>query len=49
MRAEKVGRDTMLSRIVDMVAVAQRSRAPTARLADQVAVLVRAGGDGGAL
>ena len=37
MRAEKVGRDTMLSRIVDMVAVAQRSRAPIARLADQVA------------
>jgi Cu+-exporting ATPase len=37
MRAEKVGRDTMLSRIVDMVAAAQRSRAPIARLADQVA------------
>jgi len=37
MRAEKVGRDTMLSRIVDMVAVAQRSRAPIARLADRVA------------
>src|SRR5438067_456345 len=28
MRAEKIGRDTMLSRIVDMVARAQRSRAP---------------------
>ena len=37
MRAEKVGRDTVLSRIVDMVAAAQRSRAPIARLADQVA------------
>jgi P-type Cu+ transporter len=37
MRAEKVGRDTMLSQIVQMVAVAQRSRAPIQRLADQVA------------
>jgi Cu+-exporting ATPase len=36
MRAEKIGRDTMLARIVDMVAAAQRSRAPIARLADQV-------------
>jgi Cu+-exporting ATPase len=36
MRAEKVGRDTMLSRIVQMVAEAQRSRAPIQRLADQV-------------
>jgi Cu+-exporting ATPase len=36
-RATKVGRDTMLSRIVDMVAKAQRSRAPIQRLADQVA------------
>jgi Cu+-exporting ATPase len=36
MRAEKVGRDTMLSQIVAMVAAAQRSRAPIARLADQV-------------
>jgi Cu+-exporting ATPase len=36
-RAEKVGRDTMLARIVDMVAQAQRSRAPIQRLADQVA------------
>jgi P-type Cu+ transporter len=35
-RAEKVGRDTMLSRIVQMVAQAQRSRAPVQRLADQV-------------
>jgi Cu+-exporting ATPase len=37
LRAEKVGRDTMLARIVDMVARAQRSRAPIQRLADQVA------------
>lgn len=36
MKAEKVGRDTMLSRIVQMVAEAQRSRAPIQRLADQV-------------
>ncbi len=36
MRAEKVGADTMLSRIVTMVAEAQRSRAPIQRLADQV-------------
>ncbi|MFL5259998.1 MAG: heavy metal translocating P-type ATPase [Hyphomicrobiales bacterium] len=36
MRAEKVGRDTMLSRIVQMVAQAQRSRAPIQRMADQV-------------
>ena len=36
MRAEKVGRDTMLARIVQMVAAAQRSRAPVQRLADQV-------------
>jgi Cu+-exporting ATPase len=35
--AEKVGRDTMLARIVQMVAEAQRSRAPIQRLADQVA------------
>ena len=37
MRADKVGRDTMLARIVDMVARAQRSRAPIQRLADRVA------------
>ena len=37
MRAEKVGRDTMLARIVQMVAEAQRSRAPIQRLADRVA------------
>lgn len=37
MRAEKVGRDTLLSQIVQMVGKAQRSRAPIQRLADQVA------------
>ena len=37
MRAEKVGRDTMLARIVAMVADAQRSRAPIQRTADRVA------------
>jgi Cu+-exporting ATPase len=37
MRADKVGRDTLLARIVQMVAEAQRSRAPIARLADRVA------------
>jgi P-type Cu+ transporter len=37
MRAEKIGRDTLLARIVQMVAQAQRSRAPIQRLADQVA------------
>jgi Cu+-exporting ATPase len=36
MRAEKVGRDTMLAQIVQMVAQAQRSRAPIQRLADRV-------------
>ncbi|HEV2548809.1 MAG TPA: heavy metal translocating P-type ATPase [Stellaceae bacterium] len=36
MRAEKVGSDTMLARIVHMVAEAQRSRAPIQRLADIV-------------
>lgn len=35
-RADKVGRDTMLARIVQMVADAQRSRAPIQRLVDQV-------------
>lgn len=37
MRAGAVGKDTMLSKIVQMVAEAQRSRAPIQRLADQVA------------
>ncbi|NOX57140.1 MAG: heavy metal translocating P-type ATPase [Planctomycetes bacterium] len=37
MRAEHVGRETMLSRIVQMVAEAQRSRAPIQRLADLAA------------
>ena len=36
-RAEKVGRDTMLARIVQLVSQAQRSRAPIQRLADRVA------------
>jgi Cu+-exporting ATPase len=37
MRADKVGRDTLLARIVQMVADAQRTAAPIQRLADQVA------------
>ncbi len=37
MEAQKIGRDTLLARIVQMVADAQRSRAPIQRLADQVA------------
>jgi Cu+-exporting ATPase len=37
MRAEKVGADTLLARIVQMVGAAQRSRAPIQRLADVVA------------
>src|SRR5690606_13048354 len=37
MRAEKVGSETTLSRIVEMVARAQRSRAPIQRIADTVA------------
>jgi Cu+-exporting ATPase len=36
MRAEKIGHDTLLSQIVQMVASAQRSRAPIQRLADRV-------------
>jgi len=36
MRADKVGRETVLAQIVQMVAQAQRSRAPIQRLADQV-------------
>jgi Cu+-exporting ATPase len=37
MRAEKVGADTLLAQIVNMVAEAQRSRAPIQKLADMVA------------
>jgi Cu+-exporting ATPase len=37
MEAEKVGSDTLLARIVDLVSRAQRSRAPIQRLADVVA------------
>jgi Cu+-exporting ATPase len=37
MRAEKVGRDTLLAQIVTLVSAAQRSQAPIQRLADQVA------------
>ncbi len=37
MDAQKVGRETMLAQIVELVAKAQRSRAPIQRLADQVA------------
>ncbi|GAV20261.1 Cu+-exporting ATPase [Mariprofundus micogutta] len=37
MRAEKVGADTLLSQIVNMVAEAQRSRAPIQKMADTVA------------
>ena len=36
MRAERVGRDTLLAQIVRMVSEAQRTRAPIQRLADQV-------------
>src|SRR6516162_2020693 len=36
MRAEKVGAETLLSQIVQMVSEAQRSRAPIQKLADQV-------------
>ncbi len=36
LRAAKIGRDTMLSQIVQLVAEAQRSRAPIQRLADKV-------------
>ena len=37
MRADRVGRDTSLARIVQLVSEAQRSRAPIQRLVDQVA------------
>jgi Cu+-exporting ATPase len=36
MRAQRVGKDTLLSQIVRMVAAAQRSRAPIQKLADKV-------------
>ncbi len=39
LRAEKVGADTMLARIVQMVATAQRSRAPIQGLVDKVAAV----------
>jgi Cu+-exporting ATPase len=39
MQADKVGRDTLLQRIVGLVAEAQRSRAPIQRLADQVSAI----------
>jgi P-type Cu+ transporter len=38
MRAAKVGNETVLAQIVDMVAKAQRSKAPLQRLADKVSV-----------
>jgi Cu+-exporting ATPase len=38
MRADRVGSETLLSRIVGMVAAAQRSRAPIQRVADRAAV-----------
>jgi len=37
MKAQKVGADTMLSQIVQMVALAQRSKAPMQRMADSIA------------
>ena len=37
MRAQRVGSDTMLAQIVEMVATAQRSRAPSQAMADKVA------------
>ncbi|MGE5535866.1 MAG: heavy metal translocating P-type ATPase [Acidobacteriota bacterium] len=37
MRADKVGRETLLAQIVQMVATAQRSRAPIQRIVDQIA------------
>jgi Cu+-exporting ATPase len=39
MRAERVGEDTMLSQIVQLVAQAQRSRAPIQQLADKVSAI----------
>jgi Cu+-exporting ATPase len=37
MRAQRVGKETLLAQIIEMVAAAQRSRAPVQRLADAVA------------
>ena len=37
MRAQRVGKETLLAQIIEMVAIAQRSRAPVQRLADAVA------------
>jgi Cu+-exporting ATPase len=37
-RAQKIGSDTLLSQIVQLVAVAQRSRAPMQRMADKVSI-----------
>jgi Cu+-exporting ATPase len=37
MRAEKIGKDTLLAQIVTLVSAAQRSQAPIQRIADQVA------------
>jgi Cu+-exporting ATPase len=39
MRAERVGSETLLARIVQMVTLAQRSRAPIQRLADRVSAV----------
>ncbi len=39
MRAVRVGKETLLARIVEMVSAAQRSRAPIQRLVDQVAAI----------
>ena len=39
MRAERVGSETLLAQIVNMVAQAQRSRAPVQRLADRVSAI----------
>jgi Cu+-exporting ATPase len=36
MRADRIGKDTLLAQIIEMVAAAQRSRAPIQRLSDQV-------------